>query len=113
MIAKLLFSVTELAQIWIKAKANEKQSLSDARAKRVLAAAESEQAWSDFMQQSSASGWKDEAWTLCFIVIVLACFIPPFATLYYRGVCRSGDHTRLVSLGDDSLHWGQLWSAWF
>ena len=77
MIAKLLISVSELAQIWLKAKATEKQSLSDAKARRASAAAESEQAWSDFMRQSSANSWKDEAWTLCFVAIVLACFIPP------------------------------------
>ena len=32
--------------------------------------------------KGSKDSWKDEAWTILFIIIIAMCFIPPLTTLY-------------------------------
>ena len=68
--------VAEAGISWVKARSAERQSLSKARSQRVLMATKTEASWAEYMAHASASGWKDEAWTLCFIAIIAACFIP-------------------------------------
>ena len=68
--------IAEAGISWVKARSAERQSLSKARSQRVLMAAKTEASWAEYMAHASASGWKDEAWTLCFIAIIAACFIP-------------------------------------
>ena len=59
-----------------KMKIADRKSLSQARHMRLRAAAKSQADWQAFMAHASAQSWKDEAWTLCFIVILAMCFIP-------------------------------------
>ena len=57
---------------------------------RLAEAAKSQSDWQALMAEASVT-WKDEAWTLCFILILLMCFVPPLqdagvagkALLYY------------------------------
>lgn len=83
--APIVAGALQLAQIWLTSKAREKQSLSEARVKRVEAAAKSEESWTAFMAGESQTGWKDEAWTLCFIFVILACFVPSAQPYIERG----------------------------
>ena len=85
MITPLIAGAVQLAQVWITSKARERQSFSDAKVKRVLAAAESEATWTALMAEKYQSGWKDEAWTICFIAIVIACFVPSAQPYIERG----------------------------
>ena len=85
MAAPLVAGVLQLAQIWLSTKAKERQSLSEARMQRLQDAAKSEDSWISFMAGESQNGWKDEAWTLCFIFVIIACFIPSAQTYIERG----------------------------
>lgn len=91
MILPLFTGVLQLAQIWLTSKAREKQGLSEAKVKRMLSAADSEQSWTAFMAQASHEGWKDEAWTICFILIILACFVPSMQPYVERGFIVLGN----------------------
>ena len=75
-ITPFLSVLAEAGISWVRAKSAERQSLSKARSERMMLAAKTEASWSDYMAHASGSGWKDEAWTLCFIAIITACFIP-------------------------------------
>jgi len=85
MAAPLVAGVLQLAQIWLSTKAKERLSLSEARMQRLQDAAKSEDSWTSFMAGESQNGWKDEAWTLCFIFVIIACFIPSAQTYIERG----------------------------
>ena len=39
-------------------------------------AATHEAGWEKIMAQASDNSWKDEAWTILFIIIIAMCFIP-------------------------------------
>lgn len=86
----LLANLRGLALNWLQSRAAEKKTYAKARAKRAMLAAETEAGWAEWMAAASVSGWKDEAWTLCFIAIILACFIPPAAAFCAAGVCHAG-----------------------
>ena len=44
-----------------------------------------EAGWEKIMAESSKDSWKDEAWTILFIVIIAMCFIPPLQPYVERG----------------------------
>ena len=48
-------------------------------------AATHEAGWETIMAQASQGSWKDEAWTILFIVIIAMCFIPPLQPFVERG----------------------------
>ena len=92
MIQALIPAITELAGGWLKGKA-EKQA-AEARAKVAKAEAEAEvmkvaatheAGWEKIMAEASKDSWKDEAWTILFIVIIAMCFIPPLQPYVERG----------------------------
>ena len=79
----LIPAVTELASGWLKGKADEKAAVArtkvakaEAEAEVMKVAATHEAGWEKIMAQSSDNSWKDEAWTILFIVIIAMCFIP-------------------------------------
>ena len=37
---------------------------------------EQDGSWEEKAMSASDSSWKDEAWTVCFIALIFACFIP-------------------------------------
>ena len=87
----LLASLGGLALNWLESRAAEKKTYARARAKRAMLAAETEAGWAEWMAAASVSGWKDEAWTLCFIAIILACFIPPLQPFVRQGFAMLED----------------------
>ena len=68
----ILSSVANLATTFIDSKAKIKQA--EAETKMKLATGEI--SWEQAAIEASADSWKDEAWTLCFIAIVLGSFVP-------------------------------------
>ena len=83
MIQALIPAITELAGGWLKGKAEEKAAQSrvkvakaEAEAEVMKVAATHEAGWEKIMAQASDNSWKDEAWTILFIVIIAMCFIP-------------------------------------
>ena len=76
----LITAFAQLALGWGKSTLDmrmaEKQSLMRARHKRYMTAAKSESDWQALMADAARHSWKDEAWTICFIVIFFMCFMP-------------------------------------
>jgi len=92
MIQALIPAVAELAGGWLKGKADEKAALSrvkvakaEAEAEVMKVAATHEAGWEKIMAEASKDSWKDEAWTILFIVIIAMCFIPPLQPYVERG----------------------------
>jgi len=57
----------------------------EAEAKVLVSSATSTAEWEKIMAQNSSGSWKDEAWTLTFIGILLANFIPFTAEYIEQG----------------------------
>jgi|TARA_S200002703_G_scaffold11032_2_gene10155 hypothetical protein len=92
MIQAILPLVGDLAGSWIKGKTEEKRAKTQVKLARAEAEAEvmkvaatHEAGWEKIMAQASQDSWKDEAWTILFIVIIAMCFIPPLQPFVERG----------------------------
>tara|TARA_R110000822_G_scaffold168516_1_gene308571 strand:+ start:2791 stop:3168 length:378 start_codon:yes stop_codon:yes gene_type:complete len=92
MIQALIPIVGNLAGSWLQGKADEKKATSEAKVAKAKAEAEvmkvaatHEAGWEKIMAQGSQDSWKDEAWTVLFIVIIAMCFIPPLQPFVERG----------------------------
>ena len=59
-----------------KAVAKAKIARAEAEAEVMKVAATHEAGWEKIMAQASDNSWKDEAWTILFIIIIAMCFIP-------------------------------------
>ena len=75
-IANLAGSFMESKIEQTKAKGKVAQAKAEAEAEVMKVAATHEAGWEKIMAQSSDNSWKDEAWTILFIVIIAMCFIP-------------------------------------
>jgi hypothetical protein len=72
MIAQIIGSLGGLATSYIDGKTAVKK----AEAETKMKIATGEISWEQAAIEASRDSWKDEAWTLCFIAIVLGSFIP-------------------------------------
>ena len=72
MIGQIISSVAGLATTYIDSKAKIKAA--EAETKMKLATGEIN--WEQAAIEPSKDSWKDEAWTICFILIVAGNFIP-------------------------------------
>jgi hypothetical protein len=57
-----------------KAQAKHKLEVAKIEAKTKLV--ENDAEWEKHAMSASSDSWKDEAWTICFIALIIACFIP-------------------------------------
>jgi hypothetical protein len=79
MINLLIPAVTELASGFManrKEKAAAKQKLEVAKIEAQVSKVQSDAGWEEKAIDSSANSLKDEAWTICFIAIIIACMVP-------------------------------------
>ena len=79
MFQAILGPVAKLASTWIegrqkKAELKSKVELSKLEATRTRI--EKEGTWDEKQADAAADSWKDEAWTLAFIFIIFASFVP-------------------------------------
>jgi hypothetical protein len=72
MIGQILGSLGGLAASYIDGKTAVKK----AEAETKMKIATGEISWEQAAIEASRDSWKDEAWTLCFIFIVLGSFVP-------------------------------------
>ena len=101
MIQALIPAIAELAGGWLKGKAEEKAAQSrvkvakaEAEAEVMKVAATHEAGWEKIMAQASDNSWKDEAWTILFIIIIAMCFIPftqPYVEDGFAALSRTPD----------------------
>ena len=79
----LINPIASLAGSWMeskveqtKAKGMVAQAKAEAEAEVMKVAATHEAGWEKIMAQASDNSWKDEAWTILFILIIAMCFVP-------------------------------------
>lgn len=97
----LISPIASLAGSWMeskveqtKAKGRVAQAKAEAEAEVMKVAATHEAGWEKIMAQSSDNSWKDEAWTVLFILIIAMCFIPvtqPFVERGFEALSRTPD----------------------
>ena len=68
------------------AKNNLKIAQIDAKVAVQKKIAEGKVEWETAMAKASDDSWKDEAWTICFILIIVASFIEPLQPAIARGI---------------------------
>ena len=83
MLQALIGPIANLAGSWMeskveqtKAKGAVAKARAEAEAQVMVTAATHEAGWEKIMAQASDNSWKDEAWTILFIIIIALCFIP-------------------------------------
>ena len=101
MIQVLIPAIANLAGGWLKGKAEEKAATSKAKVAKAEAEAEvmkvaatHEAGWEKIMAQGRQDSWKDEAWTILFIIIIAMCFIPftqPYVEQGFDALSRTPD----------------------
>ena len=75
----VLGPVANLAGQWLanrQEKSVAKQKLAVAKIEAQVKKVEQDGDWEEIAMKASDQSWKDEAWTICFIVLIFACFIP-------------------------------------
>lgn len=97
----LISPIASLAGSWMeskveqtKAKGRVAQAKAEAEAEVMKVAATHEAGWEKIMAQASDNSWKDEAWTVLFILIIAMCFIPitqPFVERGFEALSRTPD----------------------
>jgi len=71
--------VANLAGTWLKGKQEKAKLKTQVELTKLQATKkkiETDGSWSEKAMEASADSWKDEAWTLCFIGIIFASFVP-------------------------------------
>ena len=79
MLQALLGPIGNIATTFLKnraEKAKAKQKLEVAKIEAATKKVQSDANWEEKAMDASADSWKDELWTICFISIIVACFIP-------------------------------------
>ena len=83
MIQALIGPIASLAGSWMESKVEQTKAKgvvakakAEAEAQVMVTAATHEAGWEKIMAQASDNSWKDEAWTILFIIIIAMCFIP-------------------------------------
>ena len=91
-IANLAGSFMESKIEQTKAKGRVAQAKAEAEAEVMKVAATHEAGWEKIMAQASDNSWKDEAWTILFIIIIAMCFIPftqPYVDAGFAALSRT------------------------
>jgi hypothetical protein len=84
----LIAPVANIAGTWLKGKqekAQAKAKLEVAKIEAVTKKAKQDGDWESMAMSASDNSWKDEAWTLCFIAIIVASFVPPLQPYMQQG----------------------------
>jgi|TARA_R110000787_G_scaffold17974_6_gene55544 hypothetical protein len=91
-LSSLISPIANLASTWMESKVAKTKAQGEATLAKVRAEAKvmetmatHEAGWEKIMAQSSDNSWKDEAWTILFIVIIAMSFIPPLQPIVSQG----------------------------
>lgn len=79
MIQNLLGPIANVAGKWMEGrqkKAELKAKLEEAKVNAKVRKIEQDGDWEEKAMSASSDSWKDEAWTLTFIALIFACFVP-------------------------------------
>jgi hypothetical protein len=79
MLTALIGPISNIAGQWLnnrQEKAVAKQKLAVAKIEAQVKKVEQTGDWEELAMKASDQSWKDEAWTICFILLIFACFVP-------------------------------------
>ena len=88
MFQTIIGPVAKLASTWIEGKQKKAQLKSQVELTKLEATKtkiEKDGSWEEKAMSASDSSWKDEAWTLTFIAIILASFVPALQPFMKEG----------------------------
>tara|TARA_B100001013_G_C24620817_1_gene447153 strand:- start:1564 stop:1944 length:381 start_codon:yes stop_codon:yes gene_type:complete len=98
-LSSIIGPIASLAGSWLenrveqtKASGKVAMAKAEAEAEVMKVTATHEAGWEKIMAQASSDSWKDEAWTILFIIIIAMCFIPytqPFVTEGFEALSRT------------------------
>ena len=89
MFTAILGPVANLAKTWIEGKQKKAQLKSQVELTKLEATKtkiEKDGSWEDKAMSASDNSWKDEAWTLTFIAIIFASFVPALQPYMQQGI---------------------------
>ena len=75
----LIGPISNIAGQWLsnrQEKSVAKQKLAVAKIEAQVKKVEQTGDWEELAMKASDQSWKDEAWTICFILLIFACFVP-------------------------------------
>jgi len=75
-VSSLLGGVINVATTHLESKAVVRKARGEAEAEVLKTVATHESKWEMAMAKSSGNSWKDEAWTILFISVIVGCFVP-------------------------------------
>ncbi|QDP47009.1 MAG: hypothetical protein Tp1109DCM542121_21 [Prokaryotic dsDNA virus sp.] len=79
MLGNILGAVTGIGKTYLEGrqkKSELKHRLEEAKVAAQVKKLEQDGGWEEKAMDASADSWKDEAWTICFIGIIVASFVP-------------------------------------
>ena len=88
MFQAIIGPVAKLASTWIEGKQKKAQLKSQVELTKLEATKkqiEKDGMWEEKAMSASDNSWKDEAWTLTFIAIILASFVPALQPFMKEG----------------------------
>tara|TARA_E500000305_G_C3970005_1_gene211464 strand:- start:610 stop:978 length:369 start_codon:yes stop_codon:yes gene_type:complete len=88
MFQALLGPVADLASTWIKGKQEKAKLKTQVELTKLQATKkqiETNGSWEDKAMSAADNSWKDEAWTLTFIFIIFASFVPALQPYMQQG----------------------------
>jgi len=88
MFQAIIGPVAKLASTWIEGKQKKAQLKSQVELTKLEATKtkiEKDGTWEEKAMSASDNSWKDEAWTLTFIAIILASFVPALQPFMKEG----------------------------
>ena len=88
MFAAILVPVAGLAKTWLEGKQKKAQLKSQVELTKLEATKQKikqDGTWEEKAMSASDSSWKDEAWTLTFIAIIFASFVPALQPFMQQG----------------------------
>ena len=85
LIGNVLGGVLNVASTHLESKAVVRKAKAEAEAEVLKTAAAHESKWEMAMANASDDSWKDEAWTILFIAVIVGCFVPGLQVYIEQG----------------------------
>ena len=106
MIGQILSSVTGLATSWLDSKAQQKILETEIKKKQLTGEID----WELEAIRSAQNSWKDELWTIVFVCILAANFVPSLQDVMARGFANLETTPPLGSVGNVCVDCRQFWN---
>ena len=106
MIAPVISGLFSLGAQWLQGKQEVSRAKASAKAAKITAdeaarqkAMDQEGAWETLQAEGAKSSWKDEAWTIFFIALLVAGFVPDFRQTLDQWIAFVNELPDFVSIG--------------